>query len=116
MTESDRLLFDLLYKIVESIPAAKPLLGEGVTRGEMTEILRLNSSSVFEAYQDLSMAFESLNFIAADYQLRLKAEDIWRQQHEVFRARIKPCAADLYEKCSAAGIDVGTEIENIVNY
>ena len=64
MNESDTLIYDLLFSILNQIPSASKALGDRMTKGEMSEILRLNSNSVYEAFQDFSVAFESLNFIA----------------------------------------------------
>jgi len=116
MSESEKLIYDLLHEILSAMPAASPLLGDDITRGEMTEILRLNDTEIFEAFQDFSVAFDSLNFIASDYQLRMKAADIWKQQLEVFRSGLKPRADDLESACKNKGIDVEATIKNILNY
>jgi hypothetical protein len=116
MTESEKLIYDLLHEILSAIPPASSLLGEDITRGEMTEILRLNDTEIFEAFQDFSVAFDSLNFIAADYQLRLKAADIWKQQLEVFRSGLKTRAEDLIAACKNKGIDIEKSINEILNY
>lgn len=116
MNESVSLIYDLLFSILEQIPAAKKSLFAQITKAEMSEILRLNSSTIYEAYQDFSVASESLNFIASDYQLRMKAEDIWKQQLEVFRARIQPAADDLILACKAENIEINTTIDKIINY
>ena len=116
MNESDTLIYDLLYSVLEQIPSAAKTIRPQMTKGEMSEILRLNSSKIYEAFQDLSITFESLNFIASDYQLRMKAEDIWKQQLEVFRNRIKPAANDLKLTCEAENVVIDTFIEKIINY
>jgi len=116
MNESDSLIYNLLYSILNQIPSASKALGNRMTKGEMSEILRLNSRPVYEAFQDFSMAFESLNFIASDYQLRMKAEDIWKQQLEVFRDRIEPAANDLKAICKVEKIIIDKFIEKIINY
>ena len=116
MNESETLIYDLLYSVLEQIPTASKAIKPQMTKGEMSEILRLNSSKIYEAFQDLSIAFESLNFIASDYQLRMKAEDIWKQQLEVFRSRIKPAANDLKQTCEAENIIIDALIEKIINY
>jgi len=116
MNESETLAFDLLFSILEQIPSAKAVIIHQMTKDEMSEILRLNSLPIYQAYQDFSMAYDSLNFIASDYQLRMKAEDIWKQQLEVFRSRIDEVAADLILVCKAEDVIIDEIMEKIINY
>jgi len=116
MNESETLIYDLLFSILEQIPSAHKAISSQMTKAEMTEILRLNSTPIYEVFQDFSVAVESLNFIASDYQLRMKAEDIWKQQLEVFRSRIKPATDDLMGACKSDNIVVDELINKIVNY
>ena len=116
MNESETLIYDLLYSILKQIPSASKAINSQMTKGEMVEVLRLNSSGIYEAFQDFSIAFESLNFVASDYQLRMKAEDIWKQQLEVFRTRINPISKDLRKLCKKEQIQVDELINKIINY
>ena len=114
MSESEKLLYDLLHKTLSALPATRELIKDVYTPAEMNELLRLHYGEIHTAYGDFSLACESLNFIASDYQLRLKAEDIWKQQLEVFRSRIKPCAIDFLTACQKENIDVENDVEKII--
>lgn len=116
MNESEVLSYNLLFSVLNQIPTAKPLISPQMTKAEMLEILRLHSSAIYQTYQDVSIAYDSLNFIASDYQLRMKAEDIWKQQLEVFRDRIRLLAEDLILACKAENIFISDIIEKIINY
>ena len=111
------LVMELLMKIVASSPSASAALKEPYTQAEVLEVIRLNVPATFnEALSDFLLARESLEFISSDYQLRLKAEDIWLEQLQVFRDRMIPVSQALKDVCAHHGIDISKEMEALVKY
>ncbi len=57
---------------------------EDTTRSSLLNKLKAGDETLYKAVNDFLIAFESFHFIASDYQLKLKAADIWKTQKEMF--------------------------------
>ena len=84
-------------------------------RVELLEKIRLRNTALHLALQDFIFALESLRFIASDYQLRLKAEDIWKQQYQMFDEILQTRSRDLLTVTEDCNIDIEKTINQLIS-
>lgn len=106
---------DILSKVVHALELPEDSFNEYTTALDMRELLRLHYGKIYQAYEDFALAHESLKFISSDYQLRLKAEDIWKQQLEIFREKIYPLGDALTQECKVYNIDIQEDIKALLD-
>lgn len=85
------------------------------TRVELLEKIRLRNTALHLALQDFIFALESMRFIASDYQLRLKAEDIWKQQYKMFDEILQTRSRDLQTMAKSCGIDIEKTLNQLIS-
>jgi len=79
----------------------------------LLEKIRLRNIELHLALNDFILAYESLEFIAADYQLRLKAADIWKMQKDMFVNVLEERTQELVKQANDLNIDINYEINKI---
>ena len=85
------------------------------TQAILLEKIRLRNIELHLALNDFIFALESMNFIATDYQLRLKAADIWKQQNEMFLEVLRTRATDLKALATANGLNINERIDKLTD-
>jgi len=112
MTESEENIILLLQK------AAKQLFPDSYqededTRAMLMDKIFLGNKDLHSALKDFILAHESLEFIASDYQLHLKAADIWTSQKQMFVDVLNTRTTQLKEAAQNAEIDINVEINKL---
>jgi hypothetical protein len=107
-------IIDLLQKIAESL-FPEDFDRATDTQAILLEKIRLRNTELHLAVQDFIFALESMQFVASDYQLRLKAADIWKQQNEMFMGLLQTRAGDLLAEARKNGLQIETEIKNLIS-
>ena len=112
MTESEENIILLLQKVaVQLFP--QDFQETEDTRAILMEKINLRNISIHSALKDFILAHESLEFIASDYQLRLKAADIWASQKQMFVEVLSSRTTQLKEAARNAEIDIENEITKL---
>ena len=79
------------------------------------EKLRIQKNSLYQSINDFLIAFESRNFIQSDYQLKLKASDIWNSQLEMFNQILDKRTNSLKEDCKTLHINIDYELSKLMD-
>lgn len=84
--------------------------------GELVDLLRMQSTDIYDLFNDFYLSLESLNFIRTDNQLQQNASHFWKEQMEVFNQRIESQANDLIEACKEKDIQIEENIKSLLKY
>lgn len=84
--------------------------------GELSDHLRMQSTEIFEAFDDFYLAFESLNYVRTDSQLQQNANKLWMEQMEVYKNKIEPLSEDFIKACANQNIDINEEVKSLIRY
>ena len=112
MTESEENIILLLQKVAKRL-FPDDFQESGDTRAMLLEKIYLRNTTLHSAIKDFILAHESLEFIASDYQLRLKAADIWTLQKQMFVDVLNSRTLQLKEAAQNADIDITIEINKL---
>ena len=113
MTESEENIITLLQKVaIQLFP--DDYLEKEDNRRIMMEKIQSRNTELYLAIKDFILAYESLEFIASDYQLRLKAADIWKSQKEMFVDVLKTRSEDLKTAATNSNINIEVELKSIL--
>ena len=105
----------LLRKIVAiSIPDSFEAT-EDTNRIILLDKLKFESQKLFKVVDDFILAFESREFIRSDYQLKLKAHDIWQMQYDMFNKTLEDRQSSLLHVCKEEHIDISYELSKILD-
>ena len=113
MTEAEENIITLLQKV------ASQLFPDDYSEKEdnrriLMEKIQLRNTELHLAIKDFTLAYESLEFIASDYQLRLKAADIWKSQKEMFVNVLNVRSDDLLTAAKKSKINIESELNKIL--
>ncbi len=72
-------------------------------------------TDLYNIINEFLIAFESYNFIISDYQLKLKADDIWHNQLDMFKNILEKRKTNLILACKEKSINIDYELENLLN-
>lgn len=113
MTESEENILSLLQRIsCQLFPKDYSL--EDDTRISMMEKIQKHNPNMHSALKEFIIAQESLSFIASDYQLRLKAADVWKLQKELFITALQSKSSSLMTIAKESNINIETEMNHIL--
>ena len=73
------------------------------------------NSDLHKTINEFLIAFESHHFIMSDYQLKLKAADVWKTQLQMFRDTLALKKENLIKACKNLHINIDYELENLMN-
>lgn len=105
----------LLRKIVAiSIPDSFEAT-EDTNRITLYDKLKIHHEKLFNAVDAFILAFESREFIRSDYQLKLKAHDIWQMQYDMFNKTLDDKQTTFLQICKDEHIDISYELSKILD-
>ncbi len=88
---------------------------EDTNRIVLLDKLKNLHQELFTAIDSFILAFESREFIRSDYQLKLKAHDVWQMQYDMFNKTLDEREASLLKTCKNEHIDISYEISKILD-
>jgi len=88
---------------------------EDTNRKVIMEKIKYHNKELFDIINDFMIAFESHHFIISDYQLKLKAADIWKSQLQMFRETLNIRKESLVNTCKDLHINIDYELENLLD-
>jgi len=112
MTEAEKNIILLLQKIASQLFPQNYRASED-TRAILLDKIYLRNTYLHTALKDFILAHESLEFIASDYQLRLKAADIWSAQKQMFVEILNKRSHELKEIALKLDIDINNELSKL---
>lgn len=77
--------------------------------------IEYHNKKLFDIVTDFLIAYESHHFIISDYQLKLKAADVWKSQLQIFRETLNLKKESLINNCKDLNINIDYELENLLN-
>lgn len=113
MTESEENILLLLQRISCQL-FQKDYSIEDNNRSSMMEKIHSHNLDLHTALKEFIIAQESLSFIASDYQLRLKAADVWKSQKEIFIQVLQSKSAELMAIAKKLDLNIETEMNHIL--
>jgi hypothetical protein len=112
MTESEENIILLLQKVASQL-FPYDFQEEEYTRAILLDKIFLTNKELHSAIKDFILAHESLEFIASDYQLRLKAADIWNSQKQMFVEVLSTRTENLKQIAQQSNINIELEISKL---
>ncbi len=88
---------------------------EDTYRIALLDKLKTQRPELFKIVDDFIIAFESREFIRSDYQLKLKAHDIWQMQYDMFNKTLDNRQASLLAACKEEHIDISYELSKLLD-
>ncbi len=88
---------------------------EDTYRRAILDKIKYHNKDLYDTVNDFLIAYESHQFIISDYQLKLKAEDIWKSQLQMFRETLNKRKESLILVCKELHIDIDYELSNLLN-
>lgn len=86
---------------------------EDTNRQILLEKIMQEKNELYSTINDFLTAFDSKQFISSDYQLRLKAPDVWKMQNEMFDASLQTQANKLKDSCKTLHISIDYELSQL---
>jgi len=112
MTESEENIILLLQKVASQL-FPDDFQEEEDTRAILLDKIFLRNKDLHSAIKDFILAHESLEFIASDYQLRLKAADIWNSQKQMFVEVLSTRTENLKQIAQQSNINIELKISKL---
>lgn len=88
---------------------------EDTSRGILIDKIKEQNESLSTSISNFLIAFESRNFILSDYQLKLKAPDVWKPQVEMFEKILLTRTEELIKDCKALHISIEHELSQLLD-
>ena len=88
---------------------------EDTNRRILLEKIRIQKNEMYLPINDFLVAFESRQFIISDYQLKLKAADIWKMQMDLFESTLRKRIDSLQQACKGHSIDINYELGKLMD-
>lgn len=86
---------------------------KSLSNSEMLNFINENDSETFKILNDFLVILDAYIFTKTDMDLKLKADDIWRQQMEMYKGLIKDRKASLLNLAESKSIEVNSLIEEL---
>jgi hypothetical protein len=88
---------------------------EDTNRKVILDKIQEYDSDLYSIVNEFLIAFESHHFIISDYQLKLKAADVWQSQLQMFRELLEKRKQSLIVACKEKSINIDYELENLMD-
>lgn len=113
-TQEDNIVI-LLRKIVAlTLPDYFEAI-EDTSRKVILDKIKFFNLELYDVISYFLIAYDSHHFIISDYQLKLKAPDIWKSQLQMFKETLSKRKDNLILACNDLHINIDYELENLLN-
>jgi hypothetical protein len=76
--------------------------------------LKASPEGLLKSISNFTITFDSRQFIISDYQLKLKAADIWKMQKDLFDQKMETSKESLERECKKLHIDISSELSQLL--
>jgi len=88
---------------------------EDTNRQILLDKFKLSNKDLFDTVSNFLMAYDSHQFIISDYQLKMKAADLWKSQLKSFNLNLENASTELKTICKNKHINIDYELDKLLN-